>query len=310
MKDVILIGGPTASGKSKIAIEVAQKLSKTVSVDIINADSIQVYDELKILSSQPSDFQKNLFSHKLYGFYSSKESCSVWIWKEYAEKSIKSSWENGRLPILVGGTGLYLKSLVEGLIEIPRIKEQVKLEAKTITQKYGLKKLYEDLIEKDPSAGANLNYNDNYRVTRAWEVLASTGKSINYWQTFRDNLSIKAKWHGFSILPERAILYENINQRFLNMIDSGVIDEVKEFMNKNQDVSLPCAKAVGFRQLCDFINKVHTLEESIELAQQTTRRLAKRQYTWFRNQMSGFAILDDEIDSNINKIFNIIKRFY
>ncbi len=310
MKEVILIGGPTASGKSHIATQLAYVLNNYTSIEIINADSIQVYDELKILSSQPSGDDMSVCKHNLYGFFPSKKSCSVWLWKEYAENSIKSAWSKNHLPVLVGGTGLYFKALINGLSEIPDINENIRSEGRAKLARQGVSRLYDELYKEDPSLVSSLNNNDSQRVLRAWEVFFSSGKSINYWQKKQNSSVLDGNWHGFSVLPDREQLYNRINLRFINMIKNGAIEEVKEFLTKNLDNSLPCSKAIGIKELSDYLDNISSLDQSIDLAQQSTRRLAKRQYTWFRNQMTDFIILDGEIDSNINKMFNIIRRFY
>ena len=310
MKEVILIGGPTASGKSHLAIRLADILKNYTSVEIINADSIQVYDDLKILSSQPSEIDMRICEHDLYGFFSSKKSCSVWLWKEYAENSIKSAWNKNHLPILVGGTGLYFKALINGLSEIPEINGNIRLEGRKILERQGVSKLYGDLLKENRSLVSSLNNNDSQRVLRAWEVFFSTGKPISYWQNKQNSSVLDGNWQGFSVLPDREQLYNRINLRFLDMIKKGVVEEVSEFLSKNPDPSLPCSKAIGIKELSDYLNNITSLDQSIDLAQQSTRRLAKRQYTWFRNQMTDFIILDGKIDSNINKMFNIIRGFY
>ena len=310
MNKVIMIGGPTASGKSQIAIELANSLKNITTVEIINADSIQVYEDLKILSSQPSESDKKICQHNLYGFFPSSKSCSAWIWKDFVEKSIRLAWSKNHLPILVGGTGLYFKSLIEGISEIPDIDQNIRIKGRAILENYGVKKLYNDLLEKGPSLVNSLNYNDRQRVLRAWEVFFSTGKPINYWQNNKNARVLNASFHGFSILPNRQKLYNRINSRFIKMIELGAVDEVRDFLTKNLNSSLPCSKAIGIKELSGYLNNLHSLENAIELSQQATRRLAKRQYTWFRNQMKDFRILDDELDSNLNKIFNIISRLY
>ena len=308
MNKVIMIGGPTASGKSLLAIEFAKKLKNITPVQIINTDSIQVYKDINILSSQPSENDKNICKHSLYEFFPPEKSCSVWIWKNLAEKSIKLAWSKNYLPILVGGTGLYFKSLIEGLSDIPSIDEKIRVAGRNILDRYGSQKLFNDLLERDASLVSSLNHNDSQRVLRAWEVFFSTGKSVNYWHNNKKNKFLDATWYGFSILPNRDKLYNKINSRFTKMIEMGAIEEVRSFLTKNLNPKLPCTKAIGIKELTGYLNNLYSLDKAIELSQMSTRHLAKRQYTWFRNQMRDFIVLDGELDSNLNKIFNIIHR--
>ncbi|PPR77564.1 MAG: tRNA dimethylallyltransferase [Alphaproteobacteria bacterium MarineAlpha2_Bin1] len=310
MNKVIMIGGPTASGKSQMAIELAKKLKNITPVQIINTDSIQVYDHINILSSQPSENDRKICNHSLYGIFSPRRTCSAWIWRDLAEKSIKSAWSKNYLPILVGGTGLYFKSLIEGLSDIPDIDKNIRLQGRNILESQGSQKLFNELLQIDPDLVSSLNYKDSHRVLRAWEVFFSTGKSISYWQNNKNTRFLKACWYGFSILPNREKLYSKINSRFIKMIELGAVEEVRDFLNRNLNSKFPCSKAIGIQELSGYLKNLYSLDKAIELSQQSTRRLAKRQYTWFRNQMKGFRVLDGELDSNLNKIFNITYRLY
>ena len=308
-KHVILLGGPTGSGKSAVALALARLMRESGGAVIINSDSMQIYRDLRILTARPTPQDEALVQHKLYGFISAKEVSSVGIWRKQAELEIKYAWDNGALPIVVGGTGLYFHALVNGLAPIPDISTEIKLSAAKIVQQGGIQALYNDLLKHDPAIAGRIVSKDRQRIIRAWEVRAGTGRSITEWQKQVSSTPLSAEWHGYKILPERRALYRRIDNRFSSMIRAGVIEEVKHFMDKGIAVSMPCARAVGLRELSAHIAGELALDEAIAAGQQASRRLAKRQYTWFRNQMTSWAIFEQDIERIINQIFTNICSF-
>jgi tRNA dimethylallyltransferase len=266
MKDkIFIIAGPTGSGKSDLALDLMRKRNG----HIINADSLQVYSGLPILTAQP----KNLENHFLYSVF--EEQCCVALWREEALRQIKHSIEQGFLPIIVGGTGLYLKGLLFGLSPIPSIDNSVKNFVDDIPSK----ELFSFACNLDKNIKIRLSQNDLQRIKRALEVFLQTQKSIFEWQkTPGKPLEYKYEYHFIDI--EREILYKRINTRFLHMIDNGAIQEVQNFCEKK---CKPVTQAIGYLEIKNFLEGKISLEKTIDLAQTRTRQYAKRQLTWFKN---------------------------
>tara|TARA_Y100000590_G_scaffold355832_1_gene409773 strand:- start:2085 stop:3038 length:954 start_codon:yes stop_codon:yes gene_type:complete len=307
-KSVILIGGPTCSGKSAVARKLAEKLEPHAGALIINCDSMQVYKSFRILTSRPTVDDEYMYPHRLYGFYSSSDVCSVSVWRDYAIAAIKFAWKKNMLPIVVGGTGLYFKALQEGIAEIPAIDNKYRLESKMILDSFGVSKLYEDLKKIDPFAAGKIMKNDKQRIARAWVIFKTTGQSIFHWQS-GFHKTFKAKWLAYWLSPERSFLYKKIDDRFVEMINSGAIEEVKNFKNKNFKSNFIVSKAVGFQELSAYLDGKINLTEAKKSGQQATRRLAKRQYTWFNNQMSGWTKCSGTVEQNVNIIFTNLCNF-
>lgn len=306
MKHIILIGGPTGSGKSLVAMKLAKKLESLGGSLIINSDSMQVYKDFEILTASPKAIDYMSYDHKLYGFISSSERFSVYHWLEYAKAAINNAWNNGACPIVVGGSGLYFNAIQYGISEIPPIDVITRRRGKKILGSGGLKQLYDELFELDPIGVKQINKNDSQRVLRSWEVIKSSGLSINHWQNTTPRNLIKANFHGFCLMPDRDKLYRLLNDRFISMIDEGAIYEVEEFIKKSIDSSLPINRVVGLGELESYINGNINREVAIDSAQQATRRLAKRQFTWFRNQMTNWEHLDQDLETIVNRIFSYI----
>ena len=274
MNEIYIIAGPTASGKSAHALEIAQKQPAV----IINADSMQVYRDFPILTAQPSQEEQQQVPHKLYGFLGVDEKCDAASWATLAATEIKSAWAKNQLPILVGGTGLYLKTLIQGIAPIPNIPDQARKNAASLLAELGHDAFYAQLLEKDPTS-AHLKIGDTQRILRAYEVIEATGKPLSYWyaqptRQFFDAATFK----GEIILPERAELYARCDKRFHQMIEKGAIAEVQKHP---LDLSI---KIIGVPELQSFLRGEISKEKAIEKASQATRNYAKRQYTWFRNQ--------------------------
>ena len=275
-KKALVIFGPTASGKSSKAIQVAKKYNST----IINADSIQVYKELRLITSRPSIEDEKNFDHKLYGFLQGDQNCTVSMWLELIKKEIKACFENNKLPIIVGGTGMYLKSLIDGISMIPNIPISVKEETKKKVQEKGLKYIYEILLNEN--AGLKINPNDTQRIQRAYNVFVSTGKMIEEWNKKNKKIIEDLEFDIFIQNFDRSEIYKNSESRFDKMLESGGVDEVKKILEMNYDPNLSIMKAIGVREISKYLNKEISLLDASNLAKQKTRNYIKRQITWIK----------------------------
>ncbi len=279
----ILIGGATASGKTKLAFEIS-KLFPSI---IINADSMQVYEDLKILTNRPSKEDEKIYNCKLFGSVSYPDSLNVGLWIKEVKKIL--SKEKKKIPIFVGGTGLYLENLIEEISPIPPVDPRIRNKIKKIHEKYGNKYLYARLKNKDDEFCKKININDTQRLLRAMEVFLSTGKTITHWQKIKKGGLFK-KYIYVVLKLERNDLYEKINKRCRKMVDLGVVKEVASFFDKNKIIKdHPISKAIGLRLFKDFLDRKKDLEQTLYEFSKETRRYAKRQLTWFRNR-SKFSI--------------------
>ncbi len=288
MKKTLIITGITASGKSEVCVKLAQKYNGV----IINCDSKQIYKEIPIITAQPTAKEFELIPHKLYGYASVQINYSVGLWVKDLEEEINNTWENSQLPIIIGGSGLYIKSLIYGLSSIPKISDDVRVESYNLYKELGKQKFYELLLSKDPMIQGKIYENDSHRLLRAFEVITQTKKSIFAWQ----RETAKAVLNNFimyTIFPARNEVYDKINKRFINMIELGVVDEVKQLLDMQLDPRLPSMKAHGVPEIIRYLKNEITLDEAINIAQVNTRHYAKRQYTWFRNQFPDAKFVDD-----------------
>lgn len=277
----ILIGGPTASGKTELAFEI----SNVFPALIINADSMQVYKDLEIITNRPSPEKLKKFSCRLFGDLKYPEFSSVGSWKEKVEEILKS--EKNKIPIFVGGTGLYLDSLVSDISPIPEIPESVRNKVRKIHKKLGNKFFYKKLKKIDKTYSKQIDPNDSQRLIRSVEVKISTGKPISEWHKVQQKKIFK-KILYIVIKQDRKILYERINRRCMAMISNGVINEVKNFLKKNIKKNHPIYKSIGLRTFEKYLAGELSLDETAMLFSQETRRYAKRQITWFNNR-SNFS---------------------
>jgi len=279
---VIVIGGPTACGKSGLALAIAENFDGI----IVNADAIQVYRDLRILTARPTEDEEKRIPHRLYGILDAKESCSAGTWQALALKEIENIQNIGKLPIIVGGTGLYLKALTEGIAPIPKIPLSVRKSVREFYSEVGKAEFYTQFTKKDPIMAARIQPNDAQRLMRAWEVMEATGKSISLWQEEKMQ-SPNLKFTMVVGTPLREDLYAACDKRIFNMISDGVLEEVKALMIRFQNEkfnNLPVFKAIAFKEFSSYLAGDTTLDIAITKAQQQTRRYAKRQMTWFRNQ--------------------------
>jgi tRNA dimethylallyltransferase len=281
----VLIAGPTASGKSAAALELASRLGGT----IINADSMQVYRELAVLTARPAQAEQREVPHRLYGTVSVAEAYSVGRWLTDAGNAIDEAEQQGSLPILVGGTGLYFKALTEGLAPIPDIPAEIRDHWRERAEALGRDKLYRELVECDPAMAARLRNGDTQRLVRALEVIDATGVSLAEWQ----GSNAAPKLDPSSVLrlviaPEREPLYAAIDARFDRMIAEGALDEVERLISLRLDPGLPAMRAHGVRELASYLVGASSRDEAIAKAKTESRRYAKRQMTWLRRFMADW----------------------
>jgi tRNA dimethylallyltransferase len=277
MNMVALIAGPTASGKSALALALAEKANGV----IVNADSAQIYRDLPILSAAPSTKETARAEHRLYGARDAADPCSAADWAESAKREIADVQKSGRLPILVGGTGLYLRTLLEGIAPVPPIDPAVRKRVRANSVEDNLLQLQ----KADPDAASRLNPNDRTRIARALEVVRSTGQKLADWQSRREGgIGGDISLSPLILLPPRPWLYERCDRRFETMVDSVAIEEVQGLLARNLDPSLPVMRAIGVREIAAFLAGELDREEMIARGSQATRNYAKRQYTWFAHQ--------------------------
>ncbi len=295
--EALLIAGPTASGKTALAIELAWALNGV----IINADSMQVYRGLEVLSAAPPAAERVGRSHRLFGVIEPDTIFSVADWHTMASSEILECRKLGTMPILVGGTGLYFKTLLGGLAPIPEIPNAVRDPIRRRLRKTGPRSLYRELQKADPEMAGRLSENDGQRICRALEVWEATGRSLGDWQRESHPGALQkadAAGHVLKLVLDlpRQFLYSRINDRFAGMVESGALREAGKIRNRGIPETSPAMKALGLRPLIDHLEGGLTLEAAIKEAQKLTRQYAKRQLTWFKNQFEGWCWLDAQRD--------------
>ena len=296
---IILISGPTASGKSNFAI----KLAKKINGEIVNADSMQVYKELKILSARPDpkDYQK--IKHHLYGFHNVKKSFSTGDWIKLAVKKINELKKRKKIPIFVGGTGLYFKALTDGLVNIPNIPVRSRNKIRVLQETLGQKKFYQKLLKLDLKSKNKINPTDVQRSIRAYEVKLFTKKSLHDWFKKTKSFFKEDEFYKIYIDFPRKDLIERIEKRTEKMIKMGAINEVKRFIKLKIKKDNSVNKAIGINEIKEFLNQELELNDIKEKISIKTRQYAKRQSTWARgNMMSWFKLQPQEINKFLKKI--------
>ena len=288
---VILIAGPTASGKSALALRLAASLGGV----IINADSMQVYRDLRIITARPTPAEETEAPHRLYGHVDAAENYSTGRWCVDAAAALATAKQDGRVAILVGGTGLYFKALTQGLAAVPPIPADIRKGVRERLESEGVAALHAELTQRDPAAAARLMPNDRARVTRALEVVLATGRSLLAWheQGLPASLDPVAAAKVF-LDVERDQLADRIDRRFDAMMAAGALDEVRRLAARNLNPSLPAMKAHGVPWLIRHLKGEVQLGEAVEHAKLETRQYTKRQGTWFRNQLPGFVWVTPE----------------
>lgn len=277
---VLLIQGPTASGKSAMAVALAERLGG----EIINADSMQVYADLRVLTARPSVEEEAEAPHHLYGVIDAGERFSVGAWMRLVLPLIKAVQARGARPILVGGTGLYFKALTEGLAEIPPIPTAIRAAVQARIADRGGAALHGDLTKIDPEAAAAIKPGDDVRIARALEVFEATGERLSSLRQMGVPALPAHAWKGLALVPDRAQLYAAINKRFDTMLAAGALDEAQALIARGLDPLLPCMKAHGAPWLMAHLRGEMSLEAAAALAARDTRRYAKRQFTWLAHQ--------------------------
>ena len=295
-KKVILLAGPTASGKSKLAI----KLAKHFDGEIINADSMQIYKEVSILTSKPDSRDTKIIKHHLYGFNSVKKKFSTGHWLKMVIEKIEELQERGKTPIVVGGTGLYFKALTDGLVKIPEIPNNIRIKVRILHKKIGPKKFFIKLTKLDPLVKKFILPSDTQRSMRAYEVKKFTNKSL-----FELKKETKSSFNNsifkkiFINIP-RELLHKKIEKRVNKMFRDGVAEEVKNFYKMKVDEELSPNKIIGIKEIKDHLEGKITLVKAKEIIAQKTRQYAKRQFTWARGHMKFWEML---YSPNINDLF-------
>jgi tRNA dimethylallyltransferase len=282
----VLIAGPTASGKSALALALAEKLGGVV----INADSMQVYSDLRVLTARPSQEEQARVPHWLYGHVDAAVNYSAGSYVAEAAAALAAARERGCVPIFVGGTGLYFKALTRGLSAVPPVPAEVREAVRARLARDGVEVLHAELAERDPASAARLEPRDRARIARALEVVEATGRSLTDWH--RESLPPLLPPEAFSALflaPERDALYARIDARFDAMMKSGAMEEVERLAARRLDPLLPAMKAHGVRPVMKYFAGELTLDEAVSIGCADTRHYAKRQYTWFRHQLPEFA---------------------
>jgi tRNA dimethylallyltransferase len=307
---LVVVAGPTASGKSALALALAEEFSGT----IINADSMQVYRDLAVLTAQPGAAERARAPHRLYGAIDAAEPCSAGRWRGLALAEIAAARQQGRRPILTGGTGLYLRALIEGLAPVPPVPLSIRAEARALHGRLGGLAFRDALAAFDPEAAARLDPGDTQRLIRAYEVVMATGRPLSAWQRARQPVPALTA-AAIVLLPPRPALFAACDARFLAMMREGAIAEVEALLERGLDPALPAMKAVGVGELGAFLAGRSTRGQAIAAAQQATRRYAKRQYTWFRHQLPETErlkklVVSEQLSESFRlEIFSFIRQF-
>ena len=284
MKKIILLAGPTASGKSNLAIQLAKKLNG----EIINADSMQIYKEFSILSSRPSSLESKKTKHHLYGVISVKKHFSVGEWFKIAKRKINMCHKNNKTPIIVGGTGLYFNAIIKGISKIPNIDTKTRKKVRSLFKKLGYKNFYQKLLDLDPEVKNRILPTDSQRVQRAYEVVLKTKKSLFDWikSTKSDFINFEIK-KIFIEIPREELL-KKISIRTEYMFKNKCIEEVKKFNTLKLDKLLSANKLIGVQEINSYLKGSTTLDQCKELINIKTRQYAKRQNTWARGHMKNW----------------------
>lgn len=284
-----LIAGPTASGKSALAIRLAQALGG----EIVNADALQLYRDLRVLTARPSAEEEAQVAHHLFGTVDAADGWSVGKWLRAATEIVADIAARGRTAVVVGGTGLYFNALTEGLAEAPIIPVELREEAAADYERLGETAFRARLAEVDPSAAERISPNDRQRLCRAWEVHLATGGSLTALHLESRPGLEPGSWRAVALEPPREVLYDRCDTRLVTMLNEGALDEVRTLLARNLDPALPALKAVGYRELAAHLRGETTLEAALAAAQQETRRYAKRQLTWMRGRMADWPRLTE-----------------
>jgi tRNA dimethylallyltransferase len=295
----VLIAGPTASGKSALAQSLARALGGTV----INADSMQVYREMRILTARPTPEEEAAIPHRLYGMVSAAEPYSVARWLDDVKATLAQAAAEGRVPVIVGGTGLYFEALTKGLAAIPPIPTEIREALRAAQEAMGTKALHARLLAKDPAMGVRLLPSDSQRVLRALEVLEATGRSLAAWQAEKHMPPILPLEDTAALVlcPPKDVLYPVIDARFQRMMDEGAEEEVRRLLTVGLPDSAAAYKALGVAPLLGYLGGLFGRDEAIELGQRSSRNYAKRQGTWLRNKMISWKWYETQYSESLRQ---------
>ncbi|WP_414462255.1 tRNA (adenosine(37)-N6)-dimethylallyltransferase MiaA [Hyphomicrobium sp. DY-1] len=302
----ILIAGPTASGKSALAMAIAEQVGGT----IVNADSMQVYRELRILTARPTPADEARVPHALYGFVPAQEAYSAGRFVRDAAEAIAGAQAQGRRPIVVGGTGLYFKALLEGLSPVPEIDEDVRAHWRAEAARRGAEAMHAELAARDEVMAGRLQSADTQRIVRALEVLESTGRSLAEWQTLKGAPVLnEAETVRLVVRVDRAELHSRADARFAAMMREGAADEAKALSEMQLDAGLPAMRAIGVRPLIGVWRGEISVEEAVAASQAETRQYIKRQETWLKSHMISWVTVQTKyMESSLREIFAFIHR--
>ncbi|MDX2145423.1 MAG: tRNA (adenosine(37)-N6)-dimethylallyltransferase MiaA [Rhodospirillaceae bacterium] len=302
---VLVIAGPTATGKSALALRAAEALNGV----IVNADSIQCYRDLPILTARPTPQDEATAPHRLTGFLGPEDKLSAAQWAAQAAAEIAAIAGAGRLPMVVGGTGFYLKALMEGLSDIPAVPDEIRTETQTLIGDIGAPELHRRLAVRDPATAAKLKPGDSQRIARAWEVLEATDTPISVWQSQPGTPALAADYQTVLVQPDRDTLYAACDRRFLAMLQAGALDEVKALLASGVSPTAPVFRALGAAELAQTARGELALAQATTLAQAATRQYAKRQSTWFRHQFHANSTIETKfLESLWDEFFPEIRR--
>ena len=289
---IIVISGATASGKSRVATEIA----KIFNGAIINADALQIYRDLPILSAQPNSENFLEVEHFLYGTLSANEKISVGIWLKMVAEIVKKIQQENKIPIIVGGNGMYISRLINGISEIPEIDEKFRLQAQNLYTEIGHEKFQENF--------GNSQIIDKQKLLRACEVFLQTDKKIEFFQQQPPKKALEnQQFIHLNLNPARQEIYKNCDERFVKMLENNALNEVENYLKNFNDLDSPIVKTLGFKEIMEFLNKKISFEEMQKLASQKTRNYAKRQLTWFRHQFDDIIFCENE-----EEIFKYLKN--
>ncbi|MEJ2027815.1 MAG: tRNA (adenosine(37)-N6)-dimethylallyltransferase MiaA [Limibacillus sp.] len=277
---VVVVAGPTASGKSALALDLAEAFGGTV----INADALQLYRDLRVLSARPSPEEEARAPHRLYGLLPGEEAASAGRWRALALAALEESLAEGRLPILCGGSGLYIKALKEGLAPVPQVPKETRDAAEALFAMIGGPAMKERLGERDPETAEGVRSSDRQRLVRAWSVLEATGRGLAAWRREPGDGGAPYRFFDILITPPREEVREACGRRFAAMLEAGALEEVRALLDKGLPPDAPVLKAIGVPKPSAYLRGALTLEEAKAEAEAATRRYAKRQMTWLRTQ--------------------------
>lgn len=305
---VLVIAGPTASGKSALAAEVAYALNGVV----LNCDSMQIYKDIPIIAAAPTEAEKKLAEHRLFEIYDCDKRGNVVDWLNLCVAEIRKLWAENRLPVVVGGTGFYAEALLKGVTPIPETPAEIRKQLQDRLHRDGLENLYVELQQKDAEIAAKLNPNDKTRIIRALEVIEATGIKLSEW--YRKPLIQKLPEADFitvKIMPSLEVIATRCCLRLDKMVNElGVLAEIERLLTKGTDENMPAMKALGVPELSLFIKGQLSLDEALSLAKIHTRQYAKRQRTWLKNKMPADIIFENVYSGQkdyLQQIFNVIK---